>query len=150
MKYVRALCTVGLMAMMTLSVFADDESKEEAKPQGTPATVEAQTVLDGLDNPCAVAIQPETGDIFVSDSGAGRIIRVVDGKAQDVITDFPGDVYGKGPMYNIGPLGLGFISKDILVVGGGGQKDGDELLRVYKVPEKGADPINQRARTSEK
>ncbi len=141
MKYVRALCTVGLMAMMTLSVFADDESKEEAKPQGTPATVEAQTVLDGLDNPCAVAIQPETGDIFVSDSGAGRIIRVVDGKAQDVITDFPGDVYGKGPMYNIGPLGLGFISKDILVVGGGGQKDGDELLRVYKVPEKGAEPI---------
>ena len=64
------------------------------------------TVVDGLDNPAGIAIQPETGHVFVSDSGASRIIRVVDGKAQAVITDFPVDVYGKGPMYNIGPLGL--------------------------------------------
>ena len=61
MKPVRALCTVGLVAMMTLCAFADDEEKkEETTPEGTPPTVEAQTVLEGLDNPCAVAIQPET------------------------------------------------------------------------------------------
>ncbi|MCA9122660.1 MAG: hypothetical protein H6822_20940 [Planctomycetaceae bacterium] len=99
------------------------------------------TVLDGLDNPAGVAVQPETGTLFVSDSGASRIIRVVDGKAQDVITDFPVDVYGKGPMYNIGPLGLAFIDKNTLVVGGGGLIDGEELLRVYKVPAAGESAI---------
>lgn len=97
-----------------------------------------EAVLTGLDNPCGVAIQPETGHVFVSDSGAGKIVRIVDGKAQDVITDFPIDIYGKGPMYNIGPLGLAFIGKDTLVVGGGGLKDGEELLRVYKVPAVGS------------
>ncbi len=96
-----------------------------------------KTVLDGLNNPCGVAIQPETGHVFVSDSGASRVVRVVDGKAEAVITDFPVDVYGKGPMYNIGPLGLVFLDKDTLVVGGGGLKDGEELLRVYKVPAAG-------------
>lgn len=99
------------------------------------------TVLDGLDNPAGVAIQPETGTLFVSDSGASRVVRVVDGKAQDVITDFPVDVYGKGPMYNIGPLGLVFIDQNTLVVGGGGLVDGEELLRVYKIPEAGQPAI---------
>ncbi len=99
------------------------------------------TVVDGLDNPAGVAIQPETGDLFVSDSGASRVIRVVDGKVQEVITGFPVDVYGKGPMYNIGPLGLLFLDKDTLVVGGGDLKDGEELLRVYKVPAAGEPAI---------
>ena len=98
-------------------------------------------MLAGLDNPCGVAIQPETGHVFVSDSAAAKIIRIVDGKPQDVITGFPIGVYGKGPMYNIGPLGLAFLGKDTLVVGGGGLADGEELLRVYKVPEAGSDAI---------
>lgn len=105
------------------------------------ADVETETVLDGLDNPCGVAIQPETGTVFVADSAAGRIVRVVDGKAQEVIVGFPQDVYGKGPKFNIGPLGLTFIGKDTLVVGGGGFPDGEELLRVYNVPAAGGEAI---------
>ena len=73
--------------------------------------------------------------MFVSDSGAGKVIRVEDGKAVDVITDFPIDVYGKGPKYNIGPLGLVFLDKGRLVVGGGGLADGEELLRIYDLEE---------------
>ena len=69
------------------------------------------------------------------------MIRVVDGKAENVITDFPKDVYGKGPKYNVGPLGLLFIDKDTLVVGGGGLPDGEEMLRVYKIPETGKEAI---------
>lgn len=109
----------------------------------TPALAEhkAETVLSGLNNPSGVALQPETGHVFVSDSGAAKIIRIVDGKAEDVITDFPIDVYGKGPKYNIGPLGLLFLNKDTLVVGGGCLKDGEELLRVYSVPAAGAAAI---------
>ncbi|MBM4003610.1 MAG: hypothetical protein FJ295_10035 [Planctomycetes bacterium] len=105
------------------------------------ATVAAQpkveVVVSGLDNPCGVAVQPETGHLFVADSGAGRVVRIVDGKIEDVITGYPLDVYGKGPMYNIGPLGLVFLDKDTLVVGDGGFKDGEECLRVYAVPAAG-------------
>ncbi len=120
---------LSIIALLTFSV--------------TPAWADhhVSTVLGGLDNPAGVAIQPETGDLFVSDSGASRVIRVVDGKAQDVITGFPVDVYGKGPMYNIGPLGLAFLDKNTLVVGGGGLIDGEELLRVYKVPAAGEPAI---------
>jgi hypothetical protein len=95
------------------------------------AETKVTTVVEGLNNPSGLAIQPETGVVFVADSGASRIVRIVDGKIEDVITDFPVDVYGKGPMFNIGPLGLVFMDKNTLVVGGGGLKDGEELLRVY-------------------
>ena len=78
----------------------------------------------------------------MSDSGALRVIRIVDGKAEPVITGFPKDTYGKGPIYDIGPLGLVFIDKDTLAVGGGGKIDGEEMLRVYKIPPTGAAPID--------
>jgi len=100
-----------------------------------------EVVLDGLNNPSGVAIQPETGHVFVADSGALRVIRVVDGEAEDVITDFPRDIYGKGPFYDIGPLGLLFLDKDTLIVGGGGLPDGEEMLRVFKLPAAGEEPI---------
>ena len=132
---------------------AKDEAKpaaEEAKPakeekpaaEEKPAVVDdsiakGEVVLEGLNNPCGLAIQPETGTLFIADSGNHKILKLVDGKAEDVITDFPADVYGKGPMVNIGPLGLLFLDKKTLVVGGGGFPDGQELLRVYELPEDG-------------
>jgi glucose/arabinose dehydrogenase len=39
-----------------------------------------ETVVGGLNNPCGIAIQPETGHVFIADSGAGRVVRVVEGK----------------------------------------------------------------------
>jgi DNA-binding beta-propeller fold protein YncE len=101
----------------------------------------AEIVLDQLNNPCGVAVQPETGHVYVAESGAGRVVRIVDGKAQPVIVGFPLDVYGKGPEYKIGPLGLAFVSKNILVVGGGGLADGAELLRIYNLPAPEDEPI---------
>jgi len=118
-RFVIATC---MASTMFVAMFVP--SKASAEPKVTK-------VVDGLSNPCGIAIQPETGVVFVSDSAASRIVRIVDGKVEDVITDFPVDVYGKGPMFNIGPLGLVFMDKNTLVVGGGGLKDGEELLRVY-------------------
>lgn len=110
------------------------------------ASLRAQeTVLDGLYNPCGVAIQPETGTLFVSDSGHRKIVRIVDGKAEDVIVDFGKDVYGKGPMYDLGPLGIAFLDPQTLVVGGGGAPDGDEALFVYKIPAAGEPAISAEA-----
>lgn len=112
------------------------------------AEAKVTTVLDNLDNPSGVAIQPETGHIFVSDSGAGRVIRLVDGKAEDVIIGFKTDIYGKGPMYNIGPLGLLFLNRDTLVVGGGDLPDGQEQLRTFAVPAVGQKPVSVEDATS--
>jgi hypothetical protein len=104
--------------------------------------VAVETVVDGLLNPWGVAVQPGTGHVFVSDSGASRVIRIVDGKTEEVITGFPKDVYGTAPKFEIGPLGLAFVDQNTLIVGGGGNQAGSEVLRMYKVPEAGADAIN--------
>lgn len=116
---------------------AAEKKAAEEKAAVDPGTTQGQVVLEGLNNPCGLAIQPETATLFIADSGNHKIVKVVDGKAVDVITDFPADVYGKGPMVNIGPLGLLFLDKNTLVVGGGGLPDGEELLRVYTLPEDG-------------
>ncbi len=132
-KFLGTITTIAVMGILLSATNADEKKGKKAK-QGNAKT---ETVVSGLNNPCGVAIQPETGVVFVSDSGAGRVVRVVDGKSEDVITGFPKDVYGKGPKYDIGPLGLVFLDKDTLVVGGGGNVDDKELFRVYKVPQAG-------------
>lgn len=104
----------------------------------TASGLKAEVALTGLNNPCGIALQPETGIVFIADSGNLQIVKIVDGKSVPVITEFPKDVYGKGPMVNIGPLGLLFLNKNTLVVGGGGLPDGEELLRVYELPEDGS------------
>lgn len=110
--------------------------------------LKSDVLLEGLDNPCGVAVQPETGDVFVSDSAAGRIVRVVDGEMQEVITGFPQDIYGKGPEYKIGPLGLAFADQNTLIVTGGGLVDTEEVVRVFTVPAAGEEAIDVAAATS--
>lgn len=112
------------------------------------AQPKVETVVGGLNNPCGIAIQPGTGTVFVADSGANRVVRITNGKAEDVIVGFPTDVYGKGPKYNIGPLGLAFVDQNTLVVGGGGFTDDNEMLRVYTVPAAGAKAIKADAMTA--
>lgn len=110
-------------------------------PYAFAADAKTTVVLDGLDNPTAVALQPG-GDLFVAESGAGRIVRLVDGKPVPAIVDFPLDIYGKGPKYNVGPLGLAFNGPKQLVVGDGGFVDGQEFIRVFDVPERGAEALH--------
>lgn len=89
------------------------------------------TLAEGLAHPTGVAVQPETGAVFVAESGAGRIVRIDDGKAVPVVTGSKLDVYGKGPEYKIGPLGLTFLDTDRLVTVDGGLPDGEELVRLF-------------------
>ena len=62
MKTLTWLCAIALLSVSAVAQAAD-----------------VTTVLDGLNNPCGVAIQPGTSTVFVSDSAAGRIIRLRDG-----------------------------------------------------------------------
>ena len=127
------LAPLCLAVMINTASFGQDDNQ--------PGALKIETIAEGLNNPCGVAIQPETGHVFVADSGGLRVVRVVGGSMEDVITDFPKDIYGTGPQYDVGPLGLAFLDKETLVVGGGGLVDGEELLRVYKVPDAGAPAI---------
>lgn len=143
MKLPHLFTTALLMALMTTFAYAEDEKKEEEKKEEAAKTIKVETeetVLSGLNNPAGVAIHPKSGEVYVSDSGAGKIVKLnpkSEGKAEDVVTGFKTDVYGKGPMYDIGPLGLGFVDESTLVVGGGDLPDAEELVYVFTLPKDG-------------
>ncbi len=93
-------------------------------------------ISGGLNNPTGVAIQPDTGDVFVAERpGIVRFAMGSEGEAKMTveINDFPTDQYGKGPIYDIGPLGIAFVTSEYLIVGDGSQKDVDELIRIYQI-----------------
>jgi DNA-binding beta-propeller fold protein YncE len=123
-----------------------------ALPKLAPAqNAKVEEVVGGLSNPCGVAVQSGTGQVYLTDSANGRVVRVNNGKLEDVITGSPKDTYGKGPFYDIGPLGLVFSSDGkSLIVGDGGYKDGEECVRVYTAPESGKPAINYEKDASQK
>jgi glucose/arabinose dehydrogenase len=121
---------------------ADANAAEpDTKPAATPTgDAKGTVVVSGLDNPRAIAIQPGTGVLFISESVAGQIVRfdpTSDKTATPVITGSPLDTTGQPPLRNIGPLGLAFLGRDTLVVGEGGQKTGSDTVRAYAVPATG-------------
>jgi len=133
---------VSTLAVLALAAFTGFASAQNAK---------VEEVVSGLSNPCGVAVQPGTNQVYLTDSANGRVCRVNNGKLEDVITGSPKDVYGKGPFYDIGPLGLVFSSDGkSLVVGDGGYKDGEECVRVYTVPEAGKPALNYERDASQK
>jgi DNA-binding beta-propeller fold protein YncE len=126
-----------LLAALTFAAFAGLGLTALAQ------NVKVEEVVGNLSNPCGVAVQPGTNQVYITDSARGRVCRVDGGKLEDVITGSPKDVYGKGPFYDIGPLGLVFTSDGkSVVVGDGGYKDGEECVRVYTVPASGKPAIN--------
>ena len=110
------------------------EAPKKEEPKKPAVTV--KTLVTNLESPSGLAIQEGTGHVFVA-SRYGIYRYDAKGKTVDLeIAGYPTDVYGKGPKYNIGPLGVAFMSKDQLVVGDGSRPDGEELVRIYKVGEK--------------
>ncbi|MEZ6065008.1 MAG: hypothetical protein R3B90_04725 [Planctomycetaceae bacterium] len=125
--------TLGTIASLTLATMlvADDAAPQRG----------ARNFAGGLDNPSGIVIHPETGHVFVAEHRG--VVRFYDkgddapqgqrrGRAMEV-GHFPSDIYGKGPMYDIGPLGLAWLDGEHLIVGDGSRPDAEELVRVYKV-----------------
>jgi hypothetical protein len=116
----------------------EEEKKEEKpaekavdKPTG-PAT---KTAVVHLDNPSGVAVHSGTGQVFVtSRQGVFRFVPSTR-KIYLEVEGFPTDIYGKGPKYNIGPLGATLWGTDRLIVPDGSRPDGEELVRIYKIEE---------------
>lgn len=73
-----------------------------------------EVLAEGLSNPFAVAVQPETDVVYVAESGAQRVVRYFDGKIEPVITGFPAS---KADGYVAGPMSLMFMERSGLWVG---------------------------------
>ena len=107
--------------------------KPADKPAEKPAEPIAKPTIVHLDNPSGVTVHPETGHIFLtSRQGVYRYVPETK-KIYIEVKGFPSDEYGKGPKYNIGPLGCTLWGADRLIVPDGSQKDGEEVVRIYKI-----------------
>lgn len=105
---------------------ADEKAEDAAGP-------EAVTLVTNLENPSGLTVHAKTGHIFVASKyGVYRY----DPKGHGVtleISGYPTDVYGTGPKYDIGPLGVEFLDESTLIVGDGSRPDGEEVVRTYKI-----------------
>lgn len=111
------------------------EQKPEEKPAAEQAAAgpQAVTLVTNLENPTGIAVHAKTGHVFVASKYG---IYRYDPKGHAVtleISGYPVDIYGKGPMYDIGPLGLDILGEDTLIVGDGSRPDGEEVVRSYKI-----------------
>ena len=113
-------------------------------PPGLPAQsapdVTTETLCAGLDKPCGVAVQPGTGHVFVSDSGAGRVVRVDPdrpGAVVPAVVGFPVAEAGGKPQRQVGPLGLAFLDRRTLVVGQSRLDGRGGQIRIYDLPASG-------------
>ncbi len=111
--------------------------------QNQTAAAGPRNVAGNLDNPTGVTVHPKTGDLIVAErKGIVRILaeKPEEGKRRFMeVNRFPGDQYGKGPIYDIGPLGVAFIDDEHLVVGDGSLPDTEEVIRVYEIEEEPAE-----------
>ncbi|HXY35233.1 MAG TPA: hypothetical protein VEI07_13465 [Planctomycetaceae bacterium] len=126
-------CAVGLLSIELVWIAAGSLPAQE---RGRP-----ERVYYNLLNPCGLAIQPGTDYVFISTRfGIYRYDpnykQPAEHKAGIEIDGYPKqvDVFGTGPKYEIGPLGLAFFDRSHLVVGDGSRKKGEDVVRVYKLP----------------
>jgi DNA-binding beta-propeller fold protein YncE len=116
----------AILAMLCLSSSLSAQERQRGRRGG---------FLGGLDNPTGIAIHPESGDVFIAERrGIVRVSPGEDGRRVAFeVRYFPADLYGKGPVYSIGPLGVAFLGNDQIVVGDGSRPDTDEVILVYEI-----------------
>ncbi len=117
------MCLFWSVVAVSQSLFA-----EELKPE---------TVFDGLAQPCGVVVQSQTGHVFVAESGKGRVVRIVDGKLEEVVVDFPLQELQNELEFKAGPIGLCFLGNETLLIGGAGNSLGEDVIYVASVPQPG-------------
>jgi len=104
------------------------------------ADVSVDTILSDLHRPCGVVVRPggtaDRFEVFVADSGAGRVVRWSNLKpkqATEVVTGFETQD-AADPIRQTGPLALWFLDPGLLVVGTTRDRGGD-LVRAYELPD---------------
>jgi DNA-binding beta-propeller fold protein YncE len=108
------------------------------------ASADLQVVVDKLDRPCGVAVQPETGHVFVSESGTGRVLRVVEGRVEPAIVGLGVAAPDELPRLNVSPSGLAFVNRDTLAVGTGDRAAAEDELLFFSLPTAGSPAVESR------
>ena len=127
-------CGLFLFPLVATSASAFQEKSQE---KASPPKVE--TIAENLHLPFAVTVRPRKSEVFVAESGAGKVLRIINGVPQDCIRGFAvGEVVRKTgareTKFKCGPASLHFINDKYLVVGTAGQKDfGKDALHIFKI-----------------
>jgi hypothetical protein len=101
-----------------------------------PPKVKVETIAGGLDNPCGIIFRPGTNELFVSESGAGRIVRMAadkPGKPTPVVIGFPIGPAAAPLGIQVGPLGITFLDRLTFAVGTGGDKKGRDVVAIFSI-----------------
>lgn len=129
LRWAIAVAVLALAPQFALAQLSEDETSNYA----------TETVLRGLDNPWGLAIRAgrdKAGphELFIAESGAGRVIRVTTDqpdKVHEAVVGFPVSASTAGPEIRAGPLGLAFLTRTKLIVTGAGDDDSRPEVRVY-------------------
>lgn len=114
-------------------------SQTDAQKSDTPKSdfpwpeLKVEVLLSGLNHPTGVAVQPGSNQVFFSESGAGRVVRLAGTTAQEVIVELPTLPLDEASGIQLGPLGLAFLDASTLVVGEGGKPAGEDRILVFKI-----------------
>lgn len=138
-----ALLAVAIASGGSVTVRA--QSDETAKPAGVPkseqssaAFVAQPTVVAGdLNTPLGVAVERDTSAVAVAESGAGRILRLVDGKMTPAVVEFPLTDCGPSRTLKAGPSAISFFDKQTIAALDIGSIEGADSVRLYKLPNAG-------------
>jgi hypothetical protein len=102
---------------------------------------EVKKILTDLKNPHGVAVRPdgsgEAYEVFVAESGAGRVIKILSGKPEkriDVVAGFSTKPANDDSPSSAGVHSLHFLDHMRLVVAGG-DDDGTPFVRLYELTE---------------
>lgn len=131
-----ACCAIGIwLATSSAIAVGQEETQNSAGTQDNAGDagpgMDVETIVDGLKHPCGVAVQPDSGAIFVSDSGNGRVIRLNDGSVEAVVSGYPVEPLADDFGFSAGPLGIGFLSARKLVVSSGCWKAGMDRVSIF-------------------
>ena len=108
---------------------------------GFAQDVTTKVFASNLRNPCGVAIRPVTGEVYVADTGRGRVIHVERKTVKEIVAEFPMEEFELDSEFILGPMAIMFRSRNTLIVGTGGSPDGEDSISVYDVEEVGKEPI---------
>jgi len=109
---------------------------------GSSENYAVETVLEDLDRPGGVVLRVGSAkagplELFFSENGAGRILRIATDRPQEireVITGLSKNSLGDEFFSRLGPIGLAFLTRTKLAVGGGGQG----AIGLYVLPDDGS------------
>ena len=139
------------LALCVAPAFGDrnlvgQEAKQEAE------SLKVETVLADLKHPFSVAVEAESGDVYVAEAGRQRVFKWVDSKVLDVVTGFAKSTFeldssnGKR-VYSGGPVAIDFY-RNQLIVGTAGEGAGKDKVLLFILEKDAKLPLDLKAAKS--